>query len=111
MMPRRAITVEVQCRIVPLRWLLHRTKSQAGCEVELRAHLRRNIEKSTCRNELGIQNDPLWPRGRASNRATSQTRQAILGGTILVHSFWFGLVPRLVRIAINNDDVTMLASR
>ena len=57
MMPRNAITVEVQCRIVTLRWLLPRTSSQAGCEVELCAHLRRNISKSMCRSELGIQND------------------------------------------------------
>ena len=57
MMPRNAVTVEVQCRIAAPRWLLHETKSQAGCEIELCAHLRRNILKTACRNKLGIQND------------------------------------------------------
>ena len=47
----------------------------------------------------------IWPRARASKRATSQTRLGILRGTILVPSLWFGVVPRLVRVAIISDDV------
>ena len=65
----------------------------------------------TCRSRWPKKYDVQTIRLGCERAQLRKHTTAFFGGTILVPRLWFELVPRLVRIAINSENVTMAASR